>query len=260
MKYLAEAPRYLKNMHERGQEGQAKELLGSILSDPEMSIVWTHLARQIKEGIEWLRLWQEIKNAIFVANPKRKPKRVSEEAADLEWIAIRAEELARVIEIERGVGYKGFFNFACHQFCPDDVMKINGIPGWSGLDSMEQYARASEVITTWPRMSELLDGLAARARERAGQCKTKRVVLKDKGRWSETMFSRQLHSHLSLYQWEKRDAIFATIADIANMAIDAKLLKTEHAEHISREFVQDAVAKPKRRTTGVKKPALKPPK
>ena len=64
----------------------------------------------------------------------------------------------------------------------------------------------------------------------------------------------------TIYQWGGQDAIFATIADIANMAIDAKLLKTEHAAHISREFVQDAVAKPKRRTKAVKEPALKPPK
>lgn len=231
-------------MHEMGQEGQAKGLLGSILSDPRMSIVWTRLARQIKEDVEWLRLWQEIKNAIFVANLKRKPKRASEEAADLKWIAMRATELARVIEIERGAGYKGFFDFDCHQFCPDDVMRINGIQEWSSLDSMAQYAAASEVMRTWPKMAELLDGLALRALARANEVKTKRTVLRDKGdkgRWSETMFVRMLHQHLSRFTWNRVDSIYASIATITNLAIEARFIKTKIPEEITAQLVRKAI-------------------
>lgn len=245
MKYLVEAPAYLRNMHEGGKEGQAEKLLGLLLSDPRMTIVWTRLGRQIKTSVKWLRLWQEIKSAIGDANPKRKPKRVEDEADDLKWIASRAAELAKVIKTERrGVGYKGCFDFECHQFCPDDVMKINGIPEWSSLDSMAQYAAASEVMKTWPKMAELLDGLSARALEQADKIKTKRVVLKDKGRWPETMFSRQLHTHLSQYPWEKRDCVFANIATIATMANETGFLKIKDNEGVSAKFVRHAIGEP----------------
>lgn len=243
MKYLVNAPTYLRNMHEGGKEGQAKKLLGLLLSDPRMAIVWTRLGRQIKTNIEWLRLWQEIKNAIYDANPKRKPKRVEDEADDLKWIATRAAELAKVIRIERrgARDYKGFFDFECHQFCPDDVMEINGIPKWRNLHSMAQYAAASDVMKTWPTMAELLDGLAARALEQADKIETKRVVLKDKGRWSETMFSRQLHSHLSQYPWGKQDFIFATIATIASLADETGFLKTKDKAGVTAKFVGNAI-------------------
>lgn len=230
MKYLDNAPTYLRNMHEGGKEGQAKKLLGLLLSDLRMAIVWTRLGRQIKTDIKWLRLWLEIKNAIHDANPQRKPKRVEDEAADLRWIATRATELAKVIRIERrGTrDYKGFFDFKCYQFFPDEVMEIN-IPGWSSLE------------VEWPSMSELLDGLSVRALERADEIKTKRVVLKDKGRWSETMFSRHLYSHLSQYHWGKLDCVFANIATIANMAIQTKYLKPQASEVVSAKFVRKAV-------------------
>lgn len=244
MKYLVNAPTYLRYMHEGGKEGQAKKLLGLLLSDYRMALVWTRLGRKVKTDIEWLRLWQEIKNAIADANPKRKPKRVEDEAADLRWIATRAAELAKVIRIERrgARDYKGFFDFRCYQFFPDEVMKINGIPGWSSLESnLEQHARASKIMVEWPSMSELLDGLAARARERAGEIKTKRVVLKDKGRWSETMFSRVLHSHLAQYPWGKRDCINATIATIASLADEAGFLKTADRAGVTARFVCKAI-------------------
>lgn len=243
MKYLVNAPTYLRNMHEGGKEGQAKKLLGLLLSDLRMAIVWARLGRQIKTDIEWLRLWQGIKSAINDANPKRKPKRVEYEAADLRWIATRAAELAKVIRIERrGTrDYRGFFDLQCHQFCPDDVMGFNGIPTWSSLDSMAQYAAAFDVMKTWPTMGELLDGLSARALERADEIKTKRVVLKDKGRWPETMFSRHLYSHLSQYHWGKLDCVFANIATIANMAIETKYLKPQASETVSAKFVGNTI-------------------
>lgn len=242
MKYLVNAPAYLMHMHKDGKEGQAKKLLGLLLSDPRMSNVWKRLGRQIKTDIEWLRLWQEIKSAIYDASPKRKPKRVEDEADDLKWIATRAAELAKAIKIERrGVGYKGFFDFKCHQFCPDDVMNINGIPEWNSLHSMAQYAAASKVMKTWPTMVELLDGLSARALEQADKIKTKRVVLKDKGRWSETMFSRQLHTHLSQYLWEKRDCVFANITTIATMANETGFLKIKDNEGVTAKFVRHAI-------------------
>lgn len=175
MKYLDVAPAYLIGMHKGKKEGQALKLLGLLLSDPRMTIVWTRLSRQVKTGIEWLKLWQKIKSAISDANPKRKPKRVEDEADDLKWIATRAAKLASVIRIERlGVGYKGFFDFPCHRFFPDEVMKINGIPGWNSLHSVQQCTAVSEVMRTWPTMSELLDELAAHALEQADKIETKR--------------------------------------------------------------------------------------
>lgn len=242
MKYAVEAPDYLKKFHEK--EGQAKRLLGLLLSDSSMTIVWTRLGRQIKTDDEWFNFWMAIKTAISKANPKRKPKRVEEEADDLKWIATRAAELAKVIRIERrGVGYKGFFDFHCLQFCPDEVMKINGVSKWSSLDSMEQYAAASEVMKAWPTMAELLDGLSAHALDQAGKIETKRVVLKDRGRWSETMFSRQLYSFLSKYPWEKRDSVFANIAIIANMANETGFLKIKDNEGVTAKFVRSAIVK-----------------
>lgn len=74
MKYLDEAPAYLSDMHKGGKSGQEKKLLGLLLSDSAMIKVWTRLARKISQDLEWLELWQEIKNAIVDANPKRKLK------------------------------------------------------------------------------------------------------------------------------------------------------------------------------------------
>lgn len=249
MKYLVNAPSRLRSMHEGGKEGQAKKLLGLLLSDSRMQIVWTRLGHQIKTNIEWLKLWLAIKNAIHDANPKRKPKRVEDEAADLRWIATRAAELAKIIRIERRTdrNYKGFLDFECHQYCPDDVMKINGIPEWNSLDSSEQYAAAHEAMKAWPTMAELLDGLSASALKRTGEIEAKRVVLKDKGRWPETMFSRQLYLHLFKYQWGKSDCVFANIATIANMAIMTKYLKPQASEEMSAKFVRKAVTQPIKR-------------
>lgn len=239
MKYAVEAPAYLKKFHEK--EGQAKKLLGRLLSDSRMTIVWTRLGRQIKTNNEWLMFWLEIKSAIYHANPKRKPKRVEEEANDLKWIASRAAKLAKVIKIgRRDVGFKGFFDFHCLKFCPDEVMKINGLSKWSSLHWAEQYAFTSEVMKAWPTMAELLDGLSAHALNQAGKIETKRVVLRDKGRWSETMFSRQLHSFLSKYSWEKQDGVFAIIA---TMASETGFLKIKDNEGVTAKFVRNTIAK-----------------
>lgn len=119
-------------------------------------------------------------------------------------------------------------------------MKINGIPEWASLHSIQQCAAASKVMTAWPTMAELLDGLAACALKQAKELAPKPVVLKDKGRWSETMFSRQLHSHLSKYSWQKQDGLFATIATIANMAVKTGYLKTKD-EEIAAKFVRRAI-------------------
>jgi hypothetical protein len=242
MIYLKNAPAYLKQMHERGGGGQARKLLGLLLTRNEMDTVWIRLSRKINAEQQWRRLWDEIIEAIKLANPKRKPKRVEDEIADLEWIAAKSVELAKVIRVEpRSVGYKGFFDYPCYQFCPDDVMEINGVPQWSSVPPSERYITASKVMREWPTMAELLDELARVALRQAGEVKHKRIVKKDKERWSETMFSRALYSHLAQYGWEKQDCIFANIATIANLTIKMKLLKTNEEGSITAKFVGKAV-------------------
>lgn len=243
MKYLDNAPAYLRDMHEGGKEGQARKLLGVLLSDHRMDIVWTRLNRQIKTDFEWLRLWLEVKNALFDANPKRKPKRPSEEAEDLKSIAAHASKLAEVIRIERRVSrdYKGFFDFECWKYFPDEVMKLNNIHSWNSLDSFKRRSAVNKIMGVWPTMAELLEGLAAKALDEANKVKSKRTVLRDKDRWAETMFIRKLHEHLATYQWKKNDSIFVTIATLTNMAIKAKYLKTQADEEVSAKFVRNAV-------------------
>ena len=90
-------------------------------------------------------------------------------------------------------------------------------------------------------MAELLDGLAARALKQASEVETKRVVLKDKGRWSETMFARQLHSHMSQYPLGRQDFIFATIATIASLADETGFLKTKDKAGVDAKFVGNTI-------------------
>ena len=241
VKFIIEAPEYLKLMH--GKKGQASKLLGELLSDKRMAPVWARLGRQIKTNNEWMNLWQAIKMALREASPKRKPKRAEDESVDIRWIASRASELAAVIKIDgrKEKGYKGFFDFECHHFFPDENMQINGVPGWSSRNWQDQYPLASRVMTSWPTMSELLEGLATHALAKAEAVKQERMVLKDKGCWAETMFARHLHEHLKQYPWETRDRHFANIAIIGTLAGESNFLKTEGDGGIDARFVGNAI-------------------
>lgn len=241
VKFADKAPEFLKGIHE--YEGKSPKLLGVLLSDKRMLPVWARLGRQIKTNHQWKDLWQAIKMALHDASPKRKPKRAEDESDDIRWIAVRASELAAVIKIEgrKEKGYKGFFDFECHHFSPDIVMQINGIPEWSSRNWQDQSLLAIEVMTSWPTMSELLDGLATHALAKAEAVKKKRMVLKDKGCWAETMFVRQLHMHLKQYPWETRDYHFANIAIIGTLAWESNFLKIKGDGGIDARFVGNAI-------------------
>ncbi len=240
MKWLDDAPAELKGTYPK--EHVLKGFLGLLLCDPRMEKPWKKLSRNIETDDQWLRLWLAIKLGIGNARSNRKPNPAEDEADDLRWIAKSANELARVIEIDsrQRRGYKGYFNLPCHQFCPADVMKINGISGWDDIDKMKQYAAAEKLLREWPTMTELLDGLAAQATARASNVSSTRTVLKVKQRWAETMFIRTLHEHLNRYTWKSTDHIYVTIATITNMAIQAKLIKQEVTEEVTAKFVRNA--------------------
>ena len=218
VKFIVEAPEYLKLMH--GKEGREPKLLGELLSDKRMVPVWARLGRQIKTNYEWMKLWLAIREAISCARLTSKLKPVKDEVDDIRSIAAQSADLAAVIKIagRHEKGYKRFFDVECHHFFPDEDMQINGILDWSSLKWQDRYEPASKVMKSWPTMSELLEGLAAHAREEANAVGKKRVVLKDKGCLSENAFARKLHKHLAQYTWEPRDYLFATIATIANSA------------------------------------------
>ena len=240
MKILSEAPKFLASFYVN--EGKAKEMLSALLTDKRMASVWKRLGRRIKTSSDWLRFWQEIKNALAAASPKKKLKRASEEAEDWKRIAILAEEVAKIIRIEPGhAGYKGFLDLECHHFFPAEVMRINGIPNWDTLSPSDQLDAASDLMPCWATMSELLENLHARALMEARAVPSKRVVEKDKGRRAETMFSRRFHSHLSKYDWEPTDQIFAAIATIATIADELGFLKTTEHAGVSPKFVRNAI-------------------
>jgi hypothetical protein len=238
MKYLNNTPTILRDMHENNKEGQARKLLGVLLSDSNMTTVWNRLGRRINKDNEWIKLWQAIKIAIYNSNPKRKEKLVKDEEDDFKLIAKRANELAKLIKIShRSDGYSWHLDLVCHQFCPDDVMEINGVQNWNNLDSIAQHEFAASIMTSWPTMAELLEGLEAKAMKESADVESKRIVLKNKGRSNEIKFMRNLYKYFSQYTWEKRDCIFSSIAVITNIAITTKYLKTEKQETVSVHFV-----------------------
>ena len=241
VKFADKAPEFLKGIYE--YEGKSPKLLGVLLSDKRMVPVWARLGRQIKTNNQWMDLWQAIKMAVHDASPRRKPKRAEDESDDIRWIASRASELAAMIKIAdpKEKGYKRFFDFECHHFSPDIVMQINGIPGWSSLSWQDQNLHATQVMPSWPTMSELLEGLTTHAMAKAEAVKKERMVLKDKGCWAETMFVRQLHMHLKQYPWKARDYHFANIAIIGTLASESNVLKTKGDGGIDARFVGNAI-------------------
>lgn len=213
MKYLDNAPPRLRDMHENNKEGQAKKLLGMLLSNPDMFDVWKRLGRQIKTDNEWIKLWQAIKSAIYNASPKKTTKLVKDEADDFREIEKQAKAFAKLIRtVHQSEVGRWHFDLECYEFFPEEIKNINNSnPGF-------QHG-------CWPRMGEMLDALATQASEKAKTVAASRIVGKKKTRWAETMFIRCLYRHLSKYSWKNSDSLFVNITEITNIVIEEKLLK-----------------------------------
>lgn len=220
LRYLRNAPEYLVNLHKNRKVGIVKlgvkgDLLGELLTLKSMGDVWDRLGRRITDDDDWLRIWQEIRNAI---SDSRNPPNPDDEKQYCDKVAKSALELAEMLQRKSG---KAIFDLPAYRFCPDEDMKANGIENWNSFDSI---AQARKSIIWWPSMADLLLGMKAMAEQTNKIAKHDSRVMHRIARDSnasptmharETLFLRLLHPHLSVILRAKSDGINVVLSQIS---------------------------------------------
>lgn len=224
--YLKFAPAALVELH--SHIGPGKDILGCLLTDPKMGRPWQELSRYIRSRAEWQRLWGVIAHALIHA--KRPHASKSSERDKYLGIAGVASQIANSIE-------NSPLDLMSFELFTDDVMLINGVPGWGGLDSLARASAGYRLLREWPSVTDLLRELEARAQRLGTEAMTTRRPVARTTRDSAARFvALSVSDHLRRRYGKP---LYGTTAGIVSVSL---------GQDVSKEFVAQAF---KRREKGI---------
>lgn len=219
--YLESAPVALIAIHSDRNSAQGRDILGRLLADPSMKRPWAELSKHIDNDLEWERLWQEIKYILLSARKKPEPR--EQKKKKFQKIAEHAEALRESI-------LEGPLDSRAYQIFPAEVMEILGIKNWSSLDSLQRASAAGRVLKEWPITSELLAGLASRARSMATAAMTSpRFVERKTQDYVEIYFIRALSAY---FEKTYRARLYGVVAKITSVVLKLDITKSDVEKRI----------------------------
>lgn len=152
------APRELHELRQRVHKGAA--ILDRLLSDKKMRRPWLEIDKRIKASrdVAYQRLWGELVT-LLQRSKKTEPSRAD---VKKEWhgVATKASELAALVR-------NGRLDLRAFRFYTDDVARMVFSKKWRELDQWQQQDIAYRMAIEWPTLPELLDELAAKAKDLA---------------------------------------------------------------------------------------------
>lgn len=183
--WLPTAPKNLINAYETKKIGIGQDILERLLSDPQMSSVWTQLTISKANSTRWIMVFGNIVSAKGKSNtaagshkpgkPTKLRQTRSDESDKYKMLAGKFAELAKEIDsnrIRNKLPKGPLLDLPLYEYFPEDVLKALHVKNWEGMHSFERDAVVPQLQGIWPTAPELLRGIAARASRLADDAMT----------------------------------------------------------------------------------------
>ena len=155
--WLDAAPRQLVVAYEENKIGVGRSILKLLLCDEQMNEAWKALGKHVRTGQQWYRVWGAIASAKSRSNASIRSRRTrGDERDEYKDLATKFAKLAKKI-------CNGRLDVPAYELLPQDVLAALHVENWQGMDTLERCDVAHRLLPCWPRASELLRGLEARA-------------------------------------------------------------------------------------------------